>query len=172
MTFLKDKASGLRVVPLWIDGRSTASTPSTRFPVVCLEQNNKTVHLAEAANSEAAVRAVDSSWKAFQSWKHTPVAVRRSVVQRAAALLLDKTEELVNAQRQETSVIETWARKNVTLAAELAEEIAACISSVKGEIPPTASPGSLGLVLHEPIGPILAIAPYDALIFPLIYPQD
>ena len=42
----------------------------------------------------------------------------------------------------------------------LVDEIAACISSLRGEIPATETPGSLALALTVPIGLILTIAPY------------
>ena len=158
MTLSKDTATGLNVVPLWINGQNTTST-SARFSVYCFEQQ-KDVFLAESADKESATRAVDAALKAFKTWKKTPVIPRRNLLLKVASIIRAREEELVQAQREETSVVELWARKNVSLAADLVEEVASSLSSMRGEIPQTASEGSLALVLNEPIGPILTIAPY------------
>jgi delta 1-pyrroline-5-carboxylate dehydrogenase len=151
-------AAHLEVIPLLIGGKpATASTPQ-QFPVYCFEQQ-KDVYLAESADRNAANLAADAAWTAFQSWKHVSVVQRRNLLIKYAALLREREDELVETQRLETSVSEQWARKNVSLAANLVDEIAACISSLKGEIPATETAGSLALALTVPIGPILTIAP-------------
>lgn len=149
----------LELVPLLINGKPATSSPSITFPVFGLEQH-KLVFLAESADSDTARRAADASWLTFQSWKGTPAVSRRKILLRYAELLRQHEDELVTAQREETSVIEIWARKNVHLAADLIEEVGVCITRLHGEIPQTQTPSGLALAFVVPMGPVLSIAPY------------
>jgi acyl-CoA reductase-like NAD-dependent aldehyde dehydrogenase len=148
----------LETIPLVIDGEPIVSSPSVTFPVYSLEQQ-KEVLLAESADVAAANRAAESSWEAFKSWKKTPGSTRRKLLQRYADLLRQHEEDLVAAQRLETSVIEMWARKNVQLAADLIEEIATCVTRLEGSIPQSQTPGSMAMVFAVPVGPVLSISP-------------
>jgi acyl-CoA reductase-like NAD-dependent aldehyde dehydrogenase len=148
----------LPVVPLLIGGKATTATKSQQFPVHCFEQDQD-VYLAESADRDVANAAADAAWTAFKSWKHSSVVKRRNLLIKYAALLRERQDDLVETQRLETSVSEQWAIKNVSLAANLVDEIAACISSLKGEVPPTETPGCLALALNVPVGPVLSIAP-------------
>lgn len=149
----------LPIIPLLINGKPATASPPQQFPVHSFEQN-RSIHLFESADRPAANLAADAAWSAFQSWKHSSVVQRRTLLIKYAGLLREREDDLVESQRLETSVSEQWARKNVSLAANLVEEIAACVSSLKGEIPPTETPGCLALALTVPVGPVLTIAPY------------
>ena len=148
----------LEIVPLLIDGKPTCSSPSVRFPVFGLEEQ-RNVYLAESADVDAANRAADASLNTFHTWKKTSGAARRRILLRYADLLRENEETLVTAQRLETSVIELWARKNVHLAANLIEQIAACVTLMSGEIPQTEQTTLLALAFTVPVGPVLSIAP-------------
>lgn len=152
----------LEIVPLLIDGKPSSASPSVQFPVFGLEQQ-KVVYLAESADAETANRAADASWTAFKTWKNVSGVARRRLLLRYAELLREHEEDLVAAQRLETSVIELWARKNVHLAADLIEETASCVTRLQGEIPQTQTPSSMALAFTVPVGPVLSIAPYATL---------
>ncbi|KAK2810044.1 hypothetical protein FQN50_003238 [Emmonsiellopsis sp. PD_5] len=163
MPITKDAVTQLDVVPLWIDGQNTTASPPSQFPVIGFAQStNNPVFLAEAANTTSATHAADSSWRAFQSWKHTPVAERRRIATRAAEILKSRINEVARVVHLETSASIQWGETNVLLAAEWAEELAASASSLKGELANISIPGSLALVVNEPVGPILAICPWNA----------
>lgn len=153
-----DAQTGLPVVPLWIDGAPTSSSPSKRFPVHSSQQN-KDVYLAESADVKAANLAADAAGKAFQTWRKTSFTHRRDLLFRVAANYIRRTEELVQLQMEETSCTSKWARMNVSLATDSVREVACRISAVSGEIPQMANPEHLALVFREPLGPILTIAP-------------
>jgi acyl-CoA reductase-like NAD-dependent aldehyde dehydrogenase len=151
-------AYNLEVVPLIIDGQPATASPSVKFPVFSLEEQ-RDVYLAESADLGAVKRAADACLNSFKSWKKSSGVTRRRILQRYADLLRAHEEDLVNVQRLETSVIELWARKNVQLAADLVEEIAACVTRVSGEIPQTQTSSSLALAFSVPVGPVVVIAP-------------
>ncbi|KAF2772318.1 ALDH-like protein [Teratosphaeria nubilosa] len=149
------------VVPLWINGEAATASKPVQFPVTSYAEQ-KDVVVAESADVDAAKRAADAAWSAFQTWQHASVVTRRDLLHRYSALLRERSEQLVEAQILETSVSKQWAEKNVTLATNLIDEVAACISQMKGEIPPTATPGSIALAFTVPIGPVLTIAPWNS----------
>jgi len=62
----------------------------------------------------------------------------------------------------ETGASAPWAAFNLNLASEILRDVAGRISSVSGTIPQTATEGVSALVLKEPYGVILAIAPWNA----------
>lgn len=149
----------LPVVPLLIGGVETASQPSFQFPVYSYAQK-KDIYLAESADATTAKAAADAAAEAFKTWKTVTAVVRRELLQKYANLLRSHADELVEIQIAETSAPELWARKNVDLAVGLIDETAACVTSLKGDIPQTESPGILSLAFTVPIGPVLVIAPY------------
>lgn len=159
MPLMLDDASGLSVVPLWINGKAYTGSKPIIFPVHSAT-HKKDVYLAHAADSQAASAAADSSNLAFDEWRHTPAAVRRKIILRAADIIDRRREELISVQIEETSCTRTWAEFNIQYTLNALPEIASRITTAcTGELPPMAAEGTLGLVLKVPIGPVLLIAP-------------
>ncbi|CAE7179622.1 hypothetical protein P3342_002405 [Pyrenophora teres f. teres] len=160
-------------IALWIDNNAVST--STTIPVTQASSGN-IVHYASSASIPEAIKAVDSSWTAFKSWRQTTHVTRRDLILRVAAYYESHMDEFVARQIEETSCTEAWAKQNVssplspypsstlhtTLSVSYLKEIAAQVSSVTGVIPPTEKPNTLGFVFKEPIGPILCIAPWNA----------
>jgi len=137
----------------------TVGSPGDRFPVYSYAQQ-KDVYLAESANAETAKAAADAAAVAFKTWKNTSAKDRRELLLRYADLLQSHADELAAIQIAETSAAALWGKKNVQLAIGLIQETAACITSLKGEIPQSESSDVLPLAFIVPIGPVLVIAPY------------
>ena len=155
------KENGQVVVPLWINGSSSASSPEIKFPVYSAERK-KNVYIAHSADKEAATRAVEAASKAFESWQHTTGVERRDRILRAADILEGRRDEAIAIQREETSCAAFWANLQIDYSLLLMRECAARITSVVGDIPQMASNETLGLILKLPIGPSLLIAPWNA----------
>jgi acyl-CoA reductase-like NAD-dependent aldehyde dehydrogenase len=154
----RDAETGLEIIPLYIDGKDIAQTPSSRFLVRSAVQG-KDVFLAESANAELAKAAADAAWAAFPAWKIASGVKRRDLLLKFAALLRAHEADLVLAQTTETSCTEAWGRKNIQLAADSVEELASNVTSIAGSMPQTATPGSVALAFNEPVGAVLSIAP-------------
>jgi acyl-CoA reductase-like NAD-dependent aldehyde dehydrogenase len=164
---MSQNTENLPVVPLLIGGVETAGSPSDIFPVYSYAQN-KDVYLAESANVETAKAAADAAAVAFKTWKKTSARDRRDILLRYADLLESHADELGAVQIAETSAPALMAKKNVQLATGLIRETAACITSLKGEIPQGESPDVLPLAFTVPIGPVLVIAPCVSLFLRVI----
>ncbi|PYH40098.1 ALDH-like protein [Aspergillus saccharolyticus JOP 1030-1] len=136
--------NSLPVIPLLIGGKETASVPSIQFPVYSNLQQ-KDVYISD-----------------FKTWKKVPAVERRELLQNYSRILRANAEELISVQKEETSAPELLCRKNIELATGLIEETAACVTSLKGAIPPTTSSSVLSLAFTVPIGPVLVIAPWNS----------
>lgn len=160
-----DRETGLEIVPLWIGGQPAQSSTGATFPVFSAirEQN---VFLARSADAEAAIKSAESAATAFREWKKTPAALRRNVVLKFVDTIKRRADELVRSQIEETSCSESWARFNIDYTVNMVSEVAARITTAcTGEVPPMANDGTLGMVIREPIGPVLLIAPYVMIAF-------
>ena len=146
------------VIPLWIGGKATTSSPAQTFPVYS-SSDGKIVHDAQSADGQAATRAVDAASAAFLSWRKTSPQSRRDLLLRVADKYVAKTPALVESQVLETNCTESWARGNIAYAVEVIRESASRVTSISGDIPQTMSSDRLALVFKEPIGTILTIAP-------------
>lgn len=154
-----DQETAIEVVPLWIGGAPATSSRSTRFAVHSATQK-KDVYLAESADTGAAVAAASAAERSFRTWRKTTAASRREIIQRAVAAIQERQDELKKIQIQETSCSETWAHFNVIYTVNMLKEIAARVTQAcSGEVPPMAKEDTFGMVIKEPIGPVLLIAP-------------
>ena len=156
--FSRCQATGLQVVPLWIDGKETTSSPERTFPVYSAKQE-KNVYMAHSADTKIATQAVEIAWRSFESWRQTSANVRRDIILKAAEIFESKTKEIIAVQVEETSCEVSWAGFNLAYGLSNMREIAGSITSVFGEMPRVDAETNLALVFKEPVGPCLLISP-------------
>ncbi|KAI4716375.1 aldehyde dehydrogenase [Aureobasidium sp. EXF-10727] len=160
---LKRDAQDREVVPTIINNEEQPFDADRVFPVKS-SVSDEPVHYYASADSETCGRACDAAWTAFQSWRNATIVERRGLLLKVANLYKERLNELVQAQMKETACTEGWAKFNVLAATNYINESAACVSSVKGTIPPTDKPDTMTFVFKEAIGPILVIPPWNAAI--------
>lgn len=152
---------GRSVVPIIINNEEDKINERLLHPVT-RSATGEVVHYFSGADQSTCDRACEAAWQAFRHWRRAPVARRRDLLLKVAELFEQRADDLVEAQIKETSCVEPWARNNVLLATNYIREFAACVSSVKGVIPPTDKPDTMTFVYKEAIGPILVIPPWNA----------
>lgn len=146
-------------VPLWISGRAVTSDGTDRIDVWSAAQG-KVVTSAQNANVKQAVLAAESAWTAFQHWKNSTPASRRDIINRMKDLLIERKDEVVAAQMEETSCARSWAEFNIQYVTTTLAEIAARVTvACAGELPAMSTQGPMGFVFKESIGPVLLMAP-------------
>jgi acyl-CoA reductase-like NAD-dependent aldehyde dehydrogenase len=150
-------ATSDEVIPLWINGESFTSPALKKFPVRSAKANDKILHYALSANVAAATKACDSAAVGFENWKRTSAVERRDLLLRAADLILERKDEFITTQMEETSATEFWATTNVKTGVSHIREIASKITSLSGVIPESRL--DYALAFREPIGVTLAIPP-------------
>jgi len=118
--------------------------------------------LCAAASKNDAAKAAVAAAAAFPAWSHTGPGERRTLLNKAAEELENRQDALINAMVQETGATKMWSGFNVMIAAGMLREAAAMTTQVTGKTIPSNRPGTLGLAIRKPAGPILAIAPWNA----------
>ncbi|AXS41266.1 aldehyde dehydrogenase [Breoghania sp. L-A4] len=117
---------------------------------------------AAAASVEDAVHAANVAASAFPAWSGIAPGERREMLNRAAQVLLDKTEEFVAAIVSETGGTRIWAEFNCRIAASLLREAGAMTTQITGEVIPSERAGSFSMATRQPCGVVLGIAPWNA----------
>ncbi|KAL1595334.1 hypothetical protein SLS60_010025 [Paraconiothyrium brasiliense] len=110
------------------------------------------------------VRAVESCAAAFDTWKNSHPTERRRLFNRLAQLLRERGEEIKTLVQEEISCTALWAQINLQDSIALAEECAAIVTSgvLSGVIPTVVDPEAHAVVIKEPLGVVLGIAPWNA----------
>lgn len=117
---------------------------------------------ASAAKREDAKAAADAAGEAFPEWSQTPPAKRRELLQKAAALLTERAQDIAAIVTAETGGTFGWGMFNCGLAASMLGEAAAQTTAVTGEIIPSDVPGLTAMAVRQPAGVVVGIAPWNA----------
>ncbi|WP_329344650.1 aldehyde dehydrogenase [Streptomyces sp. NBC_01352] len=115
-----------------------------------------------AASVDDVNLAVDAAAAAFPEWSGLPPAARRSVLERAAVLLGERTDEIVATMSREMGATLPWCGFNVHVAKGMLIEAAAQAYSAVGEVIPSDVPGLTALGVRQPVGVVVGIAPWNA----------
>ncbi|KAL2161525.1 hypothetical protein VTH06DRAFT_8087 [Thermothelomyces fergusii] len=146
-------------VPFYINGKEVH--PERKFDVVS-PATGKVVHQAGSASETEVRAAVDAAADAFRTWRKSLPRTRRDILLKAADVMARRREELGNYMMDETGCPRQWADFNITTAREFMVDVAGRLSSLEGTLPTPADPDTGAMVLREPFGVILAIAPWNA----------
>ena len=151
----------MTTIPLWIDNAPVTS--GKKFPVT-LASSGKVVHEAYGATPEIAKRAVESCQKAFETWSRTTPWHRRELLFKAAALIRERKTEIIKIIQEETPASDFFASVfGCDMTAMFCEELGSQVTSnTHGMIPHTLGEDTMALVIKEPQGVQLGIAPWNA----------
>ncbi|KAN0117903.1 aldehyde dehydrogenase [Hyaloscypha variabilis] len=124
--------------------------------------NGEKVWNAGGASVENAIQAIEAAVAAFPSWSKTKPAVRRDIFLRAADIFERRYQELAYYQKQETGADDMFMEWILKLTVDNLKEVAGKCSLIAGSFPASSDEGRAALVLKEPYGVILGIAPWNA----------
>lgn len=145
------------VVPLIIGGKDVQTT--TTFDVVS-PVSGKVLHQSSSASVDDANRAAEAAQAAFQVWsKMNPIA-RRDLLLKAASIMESRKEELVGYQIEETGAPRMFAEFTFALGLGILKDFAGRSLSLEGTVPSVMDNGQSAIVVKEPYGVILGIAPW------------
>jgi acyl-CoA reductase-like NAD-dependent aldehyde dehydrogenase len=147
-------------VPLFIDGKEVET--STTFPVVS-PSTHKEIWRSASASLSHVQSAVAAAQRAFPSWSKTKPAFRRDILLKASDIFKARAEELGEYMEQETGAAPSFSTGfNIPLAGEYLRDVAGRCSTIMGAIPECSDPDTAALVIKEPYGVVLGIAPWNA----------
>lgn len=119
--------------------------------------------VAEIADcgAEEARQAASIAWEAFGSWKATTAFQRSDILLRWHDLMLENREELARLMSREMGKPVREARGEVAYAAGFVKWYAEEAKRTYGSVIPSHAPGKRLLALHQPVGPVFAITPWN-----------
>lgn len=145
-------------VPLLIDGKDYPTKDTFDVEAPAKEQLAWKAH---GASVEDANHAVETAQKAFPAWSRTSPSERRDIFLKAAQIMESKADELKSIMQTETGATAQWAGFNIMTTVEMVKDIAGRIATaVEGFVPWCADTHTNAMVLKEPYGVILGIAPW------------
>ena len=145
------------MVPLLIGGKDVY-TP-TSFDIVS-PATGEVVHKSSSAKDAEALAATNAAAEAFKSWRNSNPKKRRDIFLKAAQIMESRKAELVGYMVTETGCPPQWGEFNLGVAKDLILDIAGRIPTLEGLIPTTQDENVGALVVKEPYGVVLAIAPW------------
>ena len=98
---------------------------------------------------------------AFPSWAATPPNIKRNIFLKAADILESRTEEVGKWEEEEVGATTFYASGfDVPTAVNGLRDVAGRVSSLVGMVPALQDPSTSAMVLKEPYGVIVGIAPW------------
>jgi acyl-CoA reductase-like NAD-dependent aldehyde dehydrogenase len=146
------------IVPFWLNGQEVIG--SSTFEVTS-PLDNQPIYRASAASEEDVKKAVASAEEAFKTWSSTKPSVRRDVFLKAAEEFRKRRDELRQYSYKETGQAPAFFGFEYSAAIDICVSIAGLIQIASESTAPVVNEGS-ALLLKEPWGVVLAIAPWNA----------
>ncbi|TPX08416.1 uncharacterized protein E0L32_010146 [Thyridium curvatum] len=151
-------------VPLLIGGKDvvTHTNPSAPYQVFN-PATGKNVHQTSTGDAEHARQAVEAAAAALPEWRAWTPRRRRDLFLKAAEVMTRRRAELASYMAAETGAAEAWANFNLDVAGDFFIDVAGRLGpAAEGRVPLTQDPNTGAMVLKEPFGVVLAIAPWNA----------
>lgn len=118
-----------------------------------------TVAAGKTADTE---RAITAAHEAFPAWSTTLPAERRRILLKAADLLDEKREQIVQGLIDETGCTFGMSMFQSFYTPTILREAASQVSARKGEILASDTPGAFFMVQRQPVGVVAGISPWNA----------
>lgn len=141
----------------WIDGREVFEgdtfetvNPATGEPIAA-------VH---GAGTDLVDRAVTSAQSAAPGWAATPAGERREILERVAAAIASRSEELAQLDTKDSGMPIRLSRSTVAGVAKAAHATAALSQMVRGVSTPMEG-GRIAFTLRQPYGVVGGITPWN-----------
>ena len=144
----------------FIDGKWTPGTSARLIPVVN-PATGETIDSVPAGNAADADQAIASAARAFKEWRKVPMARRAKLQHAAAQRLRERVEEFARLLTLELGRPIAGSRIEIERSADLLDYFAEEGLRLRGEIPMINEANERVLVVKEPVGVVVAIAPFN-----------
>jgi len=144
----------------FIDGKWVPSTTARMMPVVN-PATGETVDSVPMGNADDADLAIISAASAFKQWRKVPMARRAKLQHAAAQRLRERAKEFSRLLTSELGRPLTGSKVEIERSADLLDYFAEEGLRLRGEIPMINEEHERVLVVKEPVGVVVAIAPFN-----------
>ncbi|CAG9957076.1 unnamed protein product [Clonostachys rosea f. rosea IK726] len=151
-------------IPLWIDNKPVHT--DIQFPVTN-HATGKSI-LASGISLQLVHSVVESSHRAFAGWRHTTTWQRQDLLLKAANLLEERRGVAENILRVEMPIDDFVIQQiNIQSSIDLLRELAFHMKDTESGtlLPSRQGPDSFAMVIREPMGVQLGIAPWNASLY-------
>ncbi|MFI9504867.1 NAD-dependent succinate-semialdehyde dehydrogenase [Nocardia sp. NPDC052566] len=162
---MRDVTALLASLPtgLWIDGQQAKASEGATFPVHDPATGEVLLEVADATAGDGA-RALDAAAACQREWAATPTRVRAEILRRAWELVIERRDDFALLMTLEMGKPLAESDGEVTYGAEFLRWFSEEAVRVHGRFTPSPSGNGRILVTKQPVGPTLAITPWN---FPL-----
>ncbi len=145
---------------MFIDGRWTPARSGARQNVTNPTTGEiiDTVPAGDAVDADVAIRAADH---AFRAWRATPVADRARLQKTAARLMRGRAQEIGRVLTTELGRPLAGSVTEIQRSADLLDVYAEEGLRIHAEMPLSGTAGEKVIVTREPLGVVIAIAPFN-----------
>jgi succinate-semialdehyde dehydrogenase/glutarate-semialdehyde dehydrogenase len=148
---------------LWIDGGPVDAEGGARFPVLDPATGDTLALVADATPADG-LRALDAAVAAAPGWAATPARERGELLRRVHERILDRVEDFALLMTLEMGKALAESRNEVRYGAEFFRWFSEEAVRIHGRYTPAPAGNGRILVTKQPVGPCLAITPWN---FPL-----
>ncbi len=120
------------------------------------------VTTAVAAGKRDVNDAANAAAAAFPAWQKTSNADKRAILTRARDLMIERADELIEIGMQELGSTGEWTRFNIDIAAKVFDEAMEMPDKIDAWTRTTRKDGVTSTQIRQPVGVVLAIAPWNA----------
>lgn len=147
----------LSVVPLIVNG--VTKTDGKLYNVLG-PKDLKPIHSMSTIDVSQTANICDISKLGYRNWSKMDTSERKTIMLRASDILVENKDVIVDAQVQ-VGIEQGFADFNVKLAADSIKDYALQIDARPGNLLSSALT-DIALAVNQPIGPVLAMAPWNA----------
>jgi acyl-CoA reductase-like NAD-dependent aldehyde dehydrogenase len=115
-----------------------------------------------AGDDEDTRRAIEAAQRAFAPWSQAPPAQRQTILLRAAEILADQRDDVLESLALETGCGSQLGGIQVDFAVSLLRQAAQLAYRPVGELLVSDLPGTQAMAVRRPVGVVGAIAPWNA----------
>jgi aldehyde dehydrogenase (NAD+) len=153
----------MRTYDLYVGGEWVHALSGKTFDDYCpsTQEAFGKIPLGEVEDVRA---AIDAAYEARNSWMRTPPAKRAHYLLKAASILDEKQDQIVDLLVEESGSAFQKAVFELHYSVGLLREAAAQVHNDIGEVLPSDVPGKFSMVLRQPVGVVGVVAPWN---FPL-----
>jgi aldehyde dehydrogenase (NAD+) len=148
----------------YINGAAIEGPPAA-FSDVINPANRKPFAKVLMAKPDHMRKAIDAAYAAKDTWGRTLAAERELVLQRAADVLENSRQEVVDLLIDEAGSTFGKAQFEVSFTVNMLRAVSGEARRIQGSVMPADVPGMMSIAIRRPLGVVAGIAPFN---FPLI----